>query len=263
MPLAISSASLDLPGHIFTMTWGNAVSLWISFGASERRFIARWGCFVPKAGGDAGGPKGPDYSGDKYACESRAGGEQAERGRPEPKRYVEERGVGAHRKAPALGRDLADSFDAEARIDERIAKAGQPGAEETDRKIGCEPDQRETCRLDEDAEEGDLGGCEAVREVAEQKARENEDQREDTEGGPRGPPARDEQQGAEGDDGPEPDAAQSGAGARDPYRAHHFHESGLRAADGPNGLERKDEENGRERQDDCGGRNGGKAVVRI
>jgi hypothetical protein len=53
--------------------------------------------------------------------------DQPQRGAAEPKRHVKKDRVGAHCEAPALRRSAAHGFNAEARIDERIADAGERG----------------------------------------------------------------------------------------------------------------------------------------
>jgi hypothetical protein len=50
-------------------------------------------------------------------------------GATEPKSHVETYGVGSHREATALWRSATVGFDAEARIDQRIAKARERGPE--------------------------------------------------------------------------------------------------------------------------------------
>ena len=59
----------------------------------------------------------------------------------EPECHVKKDGVGSHREPAALGRSTSHGFYAEARIDQRIAEAGECSTCRSQNRIGREPDQ--------------------------------------------------------------------------------------------------------------------------
>jgi len=207
--------------------------------------------------------QGGQHARPERRAQPRMVGQQAERWRAEPERHVEEGGIGPHGEPAIFRRHQPDGFDPEAGIDQRIAEPGERRSGQRQRQPGREPDQRETRGFDQHADQRDLGAGKPVPQVAKQKSRRNEGQREDREGEPRRPSARDEQQRAECGDRAEADAAQRRSEAGSPDRGHDLDEARAHARGARSTAQRRDPHERRQRQQRGRERNRGKAVARI
>src|SRR5262245_57673602 len=97
---------------------------------------------------DHGSGEDRDRAGEKHRDESAPSRNEPESGTAESERHVEEHGVSPHREAAVLRRRAADGFSAKARIDQRIAKAGESSAGRAQHTARREPNEREAGRLD-------------------------------------------------------------------------------------------------------------------
>jgi len=133
--------------------------------------------------------EGEDCTGEEHRTYARPPGEQSQHGAAEPKREVEKDGVSAHCQAAALRRAPPHGFDAEARIDEGIAKTGKRRAQGSKRRIGGVPDQRQAGRFDKHAYQGNLSSAQHVRDMAEKQTGRDQGDGKRTEHEPDGIPA--------------------------------------------------------------------------
>ena len=141
-------------------------------------------------------------------------GQQAGQRAGDAQRHVQERDVGAHCQAAGLRRRAAHGFHAEAGEGQRVAEAGERGADVGHDGRVRAPDQQLAGRFDDHAHQRDLGAADLVGQMAEEQAGADEGHAERGEG-QRGiaPILGREQQGDEGGDDAKADAGQGQAHA--------------------------------------------------